>query len=155
MHRKVKTSEQRAVWLLDKGMRVLARWLDNTGYGKKFTKEELPAPVEGGYVYPVWGGVETHPKWREEHTEVYSVRKWVSGGKWLHFYPQGQSYQRWMTSAQALPGGREREELLEGEDEGDLLGINLEARLEGRAMVQMEERIAAEIEAQIAARGGQ
>ena len=35
------------------------------------------------------------------------------------------------------------------------MGINLEARLEGRAMVEMEERIGKEIEAQIAARGDQ
>ena len=52
-----------------------------------------------------------------------------------HFYPQGQTYQSWMASARALPEGEEREELLEGENEGDLLGINLEARLEGRDMV--------------------
>ena len=76
--------------------------------------EELPPPVEGQYMYPVWRRVDSHPKWKEEHVEIHSIRKWVSGGKWSHFYPQGQSYQSWMASARALPEGEEREALLEG-----------------------------------------
>ena len=60
-----------------------------------------------------------------------------------------------MASAQALPEGKEKEELLNCKDEGDLLGIHLESRLEEEAMVGIERRIETEVEAQVAARGDQ
>ena len=75
VHGKIKTSEQRAAWLLDKGIRVLARWLDNTSYGREYTKEVPPASDKGRYLYPAWRKVGSYPKWKEEHAEVHSGGK--------------------------------------------------------------------------------